>query len=149
MRIVTLPGPIGNVTRLPTRISGLFAASAVLMTIASLSGLNMIGREAFLHATANLTAQDPAVQQYVREVNRTLVGLVDVLLGNEEDFTAALGFEVEGPDADPARSALDPAAFGRMIERVVTEYPGLAIVATTVYVRGDPRLAQAEPVEST
>ena len=41
------------------------------MTIASLSGLSMLGRDAFLHATANLTAQDPAVQQYVREVNRT------------------------------------------------------------------------------
>ncbi len=32
-----------------------------------------------------------------REVNRELVGLVDVLLGNEEDFTAALGFEVGRP----------------------------------------------------
>jgi 2-dehydro-3-deoxygluconokinase len=31
-----------------------------------------------------------------QEVNRGLVGLVDILLGNEEDFTAALGFEVEG-----------------------------------------------------
>jgi pimeloyl-ACP methyl ester carboxylesterase len=41
------------------------------MTIASLSGLSMVGREAFLHATANLTAQDAGVQQYVREVNRT------------------------------------------------------------------------------
>ena len=41
------------------------------MTIASLSGLNMLGRDAFLHATANLTAQDPDVQQYVRAVNRT------------------------------------------------------------------------------
>jgi pimeloyl-ACP methyl ester carboxylesterase len=41
------------------------------MTIASLSGLSMVGREAFLHATANLTAQDPGVQQYVRGVNRT------------------------------------------------------------------------------
>jgi 2-dehydro-3-deoxygluconokinase len=29
-----------------------------------------------------------------REVNRRLVQHVDVLIGNEEDFTAALGFEV-------------------------------------------------------
>jgi len=65
-----------------------------------------------------------------REVNRDLVGLVDVLLGNEEDFTAALGFEVEG--ADPALSALDPASFGRMIDRVVAAYPGLRVVATTL-----------------
>jgi 2-dehydro-3-deoxygluconokinase len=65
-----------------------------------------------------------------REVNRELVGLVDVLLGNEEDFTAALGFEVEG--LDPALSALDPSNFGRMIERVVAAYPGLHVVATTL-----------------
>jgi 3-oxoadipate enol-lactonase len=41
------------------------------MTITSLSGLGMLGRDAFLHATANLTAQNPAVQQYVHAVNRT------------------------------------------------------------------------------
>jgi 2-dehydro-3-deoxygluconokinase len=65
-----------------------------------------------------------------REVNRELVGLADVLLGNEEDFTAALGFEVEG--VDTGLSALDPANFGRMIERVVAAYPGLRVVATTL-----------------
>ncbi len=65
-----------------------------------------------------------------REVNRELVGLVDVLLGNEEDFTAALGFEVEGADA--SLSALDPASFGRMIGRVVEAYPNLSVVATTL-----------------
>ena len=65
-----------------------------------------------------------------REVNRDLVGLVDVLLGNEEDFTAALGFEVE--DLDPGLSALDPATFGRMIDRVVAAFPNLRVVATTL-----------------
>lgn len=65
-----------------------------------------------------------------RVVNRQLVGLVDVLLGNEEDFTAALGFEVPGLDHD--LSALDPANFGRMIEAVVADYPNLSVVATTL-----------------
>jgi 2-dehydro-3-deoxygluconokinase len=65
-----------------------------------------------------------------REVNRDLVGLVDVLLGNEEDFTAALGFEVEGLDEN--LSALDTANFARMIERVVAEFPNLKVVATTL-----------------
>ena len=65
-----------------------------------------------------------------REVNRELVGLVDVLLGNEEDFTAALGFEVA--DLGPGLTALDPASFGRMIERVVGEFPNLRVVATTL-----------------
>jgi 2-dehydro-3-deoxygluconokinase len=65
-----------------------------------------------------------------REVNGELVGLTDVLLGNEEDFTAALGFEVDG--LDPSLTALDPANFGRMIERVVAAYPNLSVVATTL-----------------
>src|SRR5207248_8232606 len=51
------------------------------------------------------------------EVNRELVKLVDVLIGNEEDFTAALGFEVEGVDEN--LSKLDVEHFRRMIERVV------------------------------
>jgi 2-dehydro-3-deoxygluconokinase len=65
-----------------------------------------------------------------REVNRELVALVDVLLGNEEDFAAALGFEVEG--LDPDLTALDPGAFGRMMARVTLAYPNLSVVATTL-----------------
>ena len=41
------------------------------MTIAALSGLGLLGREAFLHATANATARRPDVRRYVWEVNRT------------------------------------------------------------------------------
>jgi 2-dehydro-3-deoxygluconokinase len=71
-------------------------------------------------------------QAKAREVNRSLVPLVDVLLGNEEDFTAALGFEVEG--LAPSLDALDPAAFGQMIDRVVETYPNVRAVATTLRV---------------
>jgi len=69
-------------------------------------------------------------QPAAQRVNRELVGLVDVLLGNEEDFTAGLGFEVEGLDA--RLSALDPANFARMLERVVAAYPNLLVVASTL-----------------
>lgn len=65
-----------------------------------------------------------------QEVNRELASYVDVMLGNEEDFTAALGFAVEG--ADENLSNLDPENFRRMIERVVAEYTGLKVVATTL-----------------
>src|SRR6201987_4737465 len=58
-------------------------------------------------------------QQKAVSVNRELAPLVDVMIGNEEDFTAALGFEVEGMDEH--HSKLDPANFGRMIERAVKE----------------------------
>jgi 2-dehydro-3-deoxygluconokinase len=69
-------------------------------------------------------------KQKALEVNRELAPLVDVMLGNEEDFTAALGFPVEG--VGEQHSELDTASFRRMIESVVAEYPNLKIVATTL-----------------
>lgn len=74
--------------------------------------------------------RDRGGQQEAREVNRRLVGLVDVLFGNEEDFTAALGFEVEG--ANESLTGLDPAHFEAMIAAVAKAYPQLAVVATTL-----------------
>jgi 2-dehydro-3-deoxygluconokinase len=65
-----------------------------------------------------------------REVNRDLAPLVDVMLGNEEDFTAALGFEVEGLDEN--LSALDVSNFRKMIEKAVETFPGFRAVATTL-----------------
>jgi len=65
-----------------------------------------------------------------RELNRELAPFVDVLLGNEEDFTTALGFAVEGLDAN--LSNLDPENFRRMIVRVVEQFPNLKVVATTL-----------------
>jgi 2-dehydro-3-deoxygluconokinase len=69
-------------------------------------------------------------QARAREVNRELACYVDVMLGNEEDFTAALGFEVEGLDEN--LSALDPANFRKMIERAMGEFPNFKVVATTL-----------------
>ena len=65
-----------------------------------------------------------------REVNRRLAEHVDVMIGNEEDFTACLGLEVEGVDAN--LSELDTAAFRSMIERASAEFPNFRIVATTL-----------------
>ena len=65
-----------------------------------------------------------------QEVNRALAPFIDVMLGNEEDFTAALGFKVEG--VDESHSELDPTNFKRMIEKVRTEFPNLSVVATTL-----------------
>ncbi len=69
-------------------------------------------------------------QKRAREVNRRLVSHVDALIGNEEDFAAALGFEVEGLDEN--LSKLSTENFGRMIEHVLAEFPNLKIVATTL-----------------
>lgn len=65
-----------------------------------------------------------------QEVNRELAKYVDVMIGNEEDFTACLGFEVEG--VDEHLSKLDPSSFQKMIEKAVAEYPNFKAVATTL-----------------
>jgi 2-dehydro-3-deoxygluconokinase len=65
-----------------------------------------------------------------QEMNRRLAPLVDVMIGNEEDFTAALGFPVSGLDEHHSR--LDATGFKRMIESVVKEYPSLTVIATTL-----------------
>jgi 2-dehydro-3-deoxygluconokinase len=63
-------------------------------------------------------------------VNRELAPLVDVMIGNEEDFTAALGFEVEGMDEH--HSKLEVVNFERMIEKAVREFPNFRVVGTTL-----------------
>lgn len=65
-----------------------------------------------------------------QEVNRELAKYVDVMIGNEEDFTACLGYEVEG--VDEHLSKLDPTNFQKMIEKAVADYPNFKVVATTL-----------------
>jgi 2-dehydro-3-deoxygluconokinase len=69
-------------------------------------------------------------QAKAREVNREIAKYVDVMIGNEEDFTASLGFEVEG--VDHAISTIETDAFRKMIEKVVKEYPNFKVAATTL-----------------
>jgi 2-dehydro-3-deoxygluconokinase len=64
-----------------------------------------------------------------QEVNRRIAPFVDVMLGNEEDFSAALGYEV--PGTDEHLSALDPENFKKMITKVVHDFP-FKVVATTL-----------------
>jgi 2-dehydro-3-deoxygluconokinase len=65
-----------------------------------------------------------------REVNRALMPFVDVLFGNEEDFSAALGFHIEG--IDPQFRELPTASFRKMIGAVVQAFPNISTVATTL-----------------
>lgn len=66
-----------------------------------------------------------------RAANRELAPLIDVMLGNEEDFTAALGLEVEGLDLNRG-SKLEAGNFQKMIERATQEFPNFQVVATTL-----------------
>jgi len=68
--------------------------------------------------------------QRAAEVNRALVDLVDVLLGNEEDFSAALGYGLEGGGENLLD--LDVAAYERLLARVMADHPRLGLVASTL-----------------
>lgn len=65
-----------------------------------------------------------------QEVNRAIARSVDVMIGNEEDFTACLGLEVEGVDENI--SNIDVENFKRMIEKAVAEFPNFVATATTL-----------------
>jgi 2-dehydro-3-deoxygluconokinase len=69
-------------------------------------------------------------QAKAQEVNRAIAPYVDVMIGNEEDFTAALGFEVEG--VDESLTQLPVEQFGAMIARVSEAYPNFQVIATTM-----------------
>ncbi|MBN2000117.1 sugar kinase [candidate division KSB1 bacterium] len=69
-------------------------------------------------------------QQKAQQVNKEIAPFVDVMIGNEEDFTACLGFEVEGVDKN--LSKLDVSSFKHMIEKVVQAYPNFKATATTL-----------------
>jgi 2-dehydro-3-deoxygluconokinase len=65
-----------------------------------------------------------------REINRRLAPFVDVMLGNEEDFSACLGFEVEGVDKKLSLLPID--GYTNMIEKAVAEFPNFKVAATTL-----------------
>jgi 2-dehydro-3-deoxygluconokinase len=69
-------------------------------------------------------------QEKAREVNREIAKYVDVMIGNEEDFTAALGIEIEGVDENLTKLPIE--GFKKMIEKAVSIYPNFKAVATTL-----------------
>jgi 2-dehydro-3-deoxygluconokinase len=69
-------------------------------------------------------------QANAREFNREIARHIDVMIGNEEDFTASLGFEVEGVDED--LSALEVDMFAAMIEAAAAAYPNFKVIGTTM-----------------
>jgi 2-dehydro-3-deoxygluconokinase len=69
-------------------------------------------------------------QNRAQDVNREIAKYVDVMIGNEEDFTACLGFEVEGMDEH--LSKIDVTAFKKMIEKSLKAYPNFEVAATTL-----------------
>ena len=69
-------------------------------------------------------------QEKAQAVNKEIAKYVDVMIGNEEDFTACLGFEVEGNDA--ALKELNLEGYEKMINNAAKSYPNFKAVATTL-----------------
>jgi 2-dehydro-3-deoxygluconokinase len=65
-----------------------------------------------------------------QEVNRELVRKVDLLLGNEEDFSAMLGVKIPGVGDD--FSELPIAGYEHMLREVAAAYPNLKLIASTL-----------------
>jgi 2-dehydro-3-deoxygluconokinase len=65
-----------------------------------------------------------------QDVNLEIARFVDVMIGNEEDFTASLGFEVKGVDHNI--SSIETGAFKTMIETAVKAFPNFRVAATTL-----------------
>ena len=69
-------------------------------------------------------------QKKAQEVNKEIAKYVDVMIGNEEDFTACLGFEIEGNDANLKELNID--GYKKMINEAAKVYPNFKAVATTL-----------------
>ena len=69
-------------------------------------------------------------QEKAQQVNKEIANYVDVMIGNEEDFTACLGFKIEGNDEGLKKLNID--GYKKMIGEAVKTYPNFKAVATTL-----------------
>lgn len=69
-------------------------------------------------------------QDKAQQVNKRIAKYVDVMIGNEEDFTACLGLEVEGIDKNLSNINIE--SFKKMIEQAVSIFPNFKVTATTL-----------------
>ncbi|MBR2953132.1 MAG: sugar kinase [Clostridia bacterium] len=69
-------------------------------------------------------------KEKAQAVNKEIAKYIDVMIGNEEDFTACLGFEIEGNDENLKELNID--GYYKMLEEVVKVYPNFKVIATTL-----------------
>lgn len=79
-------------------------------------------------------------KQYAQTVNRKIAPLVDVLLGNEEDFSAALGYAVDGLDESFTDfSTAGFKGFKEMMREVARNFPARVIGVTLRHAKSATR----------
>ncbi len=69
-------------------------------------------------------------QKKAQEINKKIAPFIDVMIGNEEDFSACLGFAIKGTEG--GLGELDNSAFEAMISEAVKTFPNFKYVATTL-----------------
>lgn len=69
-------------------------------------------------------------QEKAQAVNKEIAKYIDVMIGNEEDFTACLGFEIEGNDENLVELNLD--GYKKMMAKAAKTYPNFKVMATTL-----------------
>lgn len=74
--------------------------------------------------------RDIGGKERAQDVNREIAPYIDVMIGNEEDFTACLGFEVG--NTDKALKKLDLDGYRAMMNEVAATYPNFKVIATTL-----------------
>lgn len=65
-----------------------------------------------------------------QEVNKEIAKYIDVMIGNEEDFTACLGLEVEGNDENLKKLNID--GYKKMMAKAAELYPNFKVAASTL-----------------
>ncbi len=65
-----------------------------------------------------------------QEVNKEIAKYIDVMIGNEEDFTACLGLEVEGNDENLKELNID--GYKKMMAKAAELYPNFKVAASTL-----------------
>jgi 2-dehydro-3-deoxygluconokinase len=74
--------------------------------------------------------KDIGGKEKAQEVNKEIAKYVDVMIGNEEDFTACLGFEIEGNTENLSELNID--GYKKMIKTVSSAYPNFKVIASTL-----------------
>lgn len=74
--------------------------------------------------------KDIGGKKKAQEVNREIAKYVDVMIGNEEDFTASLGFEIEGNDED--LKELNIEGYTKMLGEAIKVFPNFKVIGTTL-----------------
>ncbi len=69
-------------------------------------------------------------QKQAQKVNKMIAPYVDVMLGNEEDFTSCLDLKIE--NMDESFSLLETASYSAMMKKAAVAYPNLKVIATTL-----------------